>query len=66
MGARANKNHAVGLKPVDQQQIPFCVAFPVISPFTLQLMVQPLLGQYTFIGNQQQHRVLEPPHVLLA
>lgn len=42
--ASANKNHAVSLQSVNQQQVTFCMAFPVICPFALQFMVKPFGG----------------------
>lgn len=62
----ANKDHAVGIQPVDQKQITFRVAFTVIGPFALQFMIQPLWCQRPVIGNQPQHDLLEALHVLFA
>ena len=50
---------------INQQKVAADVAFPVVGPIAFERVVQPLSAQRAIVGNQQQHRLLELPHVVV-
>ena len=64
MRPRPHEVNRVSLKLVNQQKVAANVAFPVVGPIAFECVVQPLSAQRAIVGNQQQHRLLELPHVV--
>lgn len=64
MRPRPHEVNRVSFNLVNQQEVAANVAFPVLGPFAFERVVQPLSAQRAIVGNQQQHRLLELPHVV--
>lgn len=60
MGSGAHEIDLVALHLIDQQEVTADMAFPVIGPVALQGVVQPFGAKGRIVGNEQQHRLLEP------
>ena len=70
MRADAHENHrsrrAAIVQAVRQQKIAADVAFAMAQPTTAKRMVAPLRPQGRIVGDQQQHRFLEPVQIVAA
>lgn len=64
MRSRPHEVNRISFNLVNQQEIAANVAFPVVSPIAFERVVQPLSAQRAIVGNQQEHRLLELPHVV--
>lgn len=51
---------------VGQQKIASDMALPMPFPFAAQRVVEPFRPERAIVGDQQQHRFLEPVHVVSA
>lgn len=54
----------ISFKLVNQQEVAANVAFPVVGPIAFERVIQPLSAKWAIVGNQEQHRLLELPHVV--
>jgi hypothetical protein len=54
------------VKFVRQQKVPADMALPVPFPFAAQRMIQLFRSKRAIVGDEQQHGLLEPVHVIAA
>src|SRR5487761_2140429 len=52
------------IKPIDQQKITANVALAMRGPVASQSMIEPLRTQRSVNGDEQEHRLFEPAHVV--
>jgi hypothetical protein len=59
MGASPDENDLVAVEPIDQQEITSYVAFTVAGPVAGKLVISPFRGQWSGVGDQQQHHLFQ-------
>lgn len=62
--ARAQEDDGAAIQPVNQQKVSANMAFTVIGPIAFERMIQPLGAERSFIGNEQQHSLLQALEVV--
>ena len=70
MGARANEDDllfgVVTVEPIDQQKVATDMALTMVGPVALKWVVKPFRSERCVVCDQQDHRLLEPAHVVAA
>lgn len=64
MRTSSHKVDAVAIHLVNQKKIAADVALAVLGPLAFQTVIQPFRTQGGIIGDEQQHGLLEPHHVV--
>ena len=64
MRSRPHEVDRVPLQLVNQQEVAANVAFPVVGPVAFERVILPLSAKRAIVGDQEQHRLLELPHVV--
>ena len=66
MRACAREDDGVALQTVDQQEVATDMALAVVGPVTLERVIKPFGPQWGIVGDEQQHRFLQPLQVVAA
>ena len=56
----------VAFELVDQQEVATDVAFAMVGPVAFEGVVEPFGTQRALVGDEQQHRLFQPLHVVAA
>lgn len=62
--ARAHKDDGVAIQSVDQQEVTTDMALAMVGPVPFKWMVKPFGAKRRIVGSEQQHRLLQPLHIV--